>query len=73
VIVGTMQGMVTEFLTAEGSSPMEIHRRLNSVYYEDAIGVGSVRCWVRCFKSAEKDIGDRPCSHISDDGDKSQG
>jgi hypothetical protein len=29
---------------------------------EDAIDVSSVRCWVRCFKSSEKDAGDRPRS-----------
>lgn len=29
--------VVTEFLTAEGSSPIEIHRRLRSVHGEDAI------------------------------------
>lgn len=56
MVVGTMQKMVTEFLTAEGCSPIETHRRLNSVYDEDAVGAGSVRHWVRRFKSGEKDI-----------------
>lgn len=49
MVVGTMQRMVTEFLTAESSGPIENHRRLNSVYDEDAIGAGSVRRWVRRF------------------------
>jgi hypothetical protein len=38
VVVGRMQRLVTEFLTAEGSNPIVIHRRLNSMYDEDAIG-----------------------------------
>jgi hypothetical protein len=35
--VRTSQEVVTEFLTVEGSSPIEIHRRLRSVYGEDDI------------------------------------
>ena len=38
MVVGTMQRMVTELLIAEGSSPIEIHRRLKSVYDGDTIG-----------------------------------
>jgi hypothetical protein len=52
--------MVTEFLTVEGSSPIEIRRHLRSLCGEDAIDVSSVRHWVHYFKSGEKDIGDRP-------------
>jgi len=33
--------VVTEFLTAEDSSPIEIHRRLRSVYGVDVIDVSS--------------------------------
>jgi hypothetical protein len=33
--------VVTEFLTAEGYSPIEIHRRLRGVYGEEAIDVSS--------------------------------
>ena len=55
MVVGTMQRMVTEYLTAEGTSPIENHRRLNNMYDEDAIDAGSVRRWVRRFKSGEKD------------------
>ena len=62
VDIRTKQCVVIKFLTAEGSSPIEIHRRLRSVYGEDAIDVTSVRRWVRRFKSGEKDISDRPRS-----------
>ena len=40
--VRTRQRVVIEFLTAEGSRPIEIHRRLRSVYGEDAVDVSSV-------------------------------
>jgi hypothetical protein len=43
---------VIEFLTAEGSSPIEIHRLLRSMY------VSSDRWWVHCFESRGKGIGD---------------
>jgi histone-lysine N-methyltransferase SETMAR len=52
--------VVIEFLTAESSSPIEIHRRLRSVYVEDAIDVGSDAGSV--VLSGEQDIGDMPCS-----------
>lgn len=48
------------FLTVEGSSLIEISRRLRSVCGEVAIDVSSVGRWVHHFKSGEKDIGDRP-------------
>jgi hypothetical protein len=32
---------MSKSLTADGCSPLEIHRRLRSVYGEDAIDVGS--------------------------------
>ena len=50
----TRQRVVNEFLTAEGSSPMEIHRRLWIVYGEDVIEASSIICWVRRFKNGEK-------------------
>jgi hypothetical protein len=52
--------MVIEFLTAEGSSPIKIHRRTRIVYGEDSEYVSSVRRWVRRFKSGEKGIGTGP-------------
>jgi hypothetical protein len=39
--VRTRLRVVTEFLTVEDSSPIEIHRRLRSVYCVDAIDVSS--------------------------------
>jgi transposase len=76
VDVNTRQRMVTELLTAEGSSPIEVHRRLRSVYGEDAVEISSVRRWIRRFNSGEKDVGDNPSAIDKlgrDDGDKRQG
>lgn len=42
--------VVIELFTSEGSSPMEIHRRLRSMCDE---GATDVRCWVHCCKSIE--------------------
>lgn len=53
--------LVTEFDTVEGSSPIENHKCLRNMCGDDAEDVCSVRHWVRCFKSSEKDIGDRSC------------
>jgi hypothetical protein len=39
----TSQRVAIEFLTAEGSSGIEIHRRLRSVCGEGAVDVRSVR------------------------------
>jgi len=41
VDVHTRQRVVTEFLTAEGSSLIEIHRCLKNMYGEDATDVHS--------------------------------
>lgn len=54
--------MAIEFLTAEGSSLVEIHRRLRRMCCQDTVDIMSVRRWVRRFKVGEKDAGDRPCS-----------
>jgi hypothetical protein len=51
--ISARQIVVTEFLIADSSSPVEIHRRLTSVYGEDAMDVSSVTRWVR-FLRAEK-------------------
>jgi hypothetical protein len=61
VDVRTRQRAEIESLTAEGSSPIEIHRYLRSMFGEDAIDCASARCWVHHFKSSDKDIVDRPC------------
>jgi hypothetical protein len=48
-----------EHNTAEGSSPIEIHKSLKRVYGEEATGVSAVTLWVHRFKSFEKAVGDR--------------
>jgi hypothetical protein len=58
--IRTRQRVAIEFLGTESSSLKDIHRRLRSVYGEDAIDISSVRRRVRRFKSSEKDIGDAP-------------
>jgi hypothetical protein len=60
--VCTRQRVEIGFLTAEGSSPIEIHRRLRSTFGEVAMDCVSVRCWVHYLKSSDKDIVYRPCS-----------
>lgn len=55
-VTRTMKSMVIEFLTADGSSPIKIHRRTRIVYVEDSEYVSSVRRWTRRFKSGEKGI-----------------
>jgi hypothetical protein len=56
VDVYTRQRVVNEFLTEEGSSPIEIHKHLRSMYVEYATD------WACHFKSGGNDTGDRPCS-----------
>lgn len=53
------QRVVIEFLTAEGSSPMETDRHLSSVYGEETMLAQTL---VHRFKGSEKDVGDRPHS-----------
>jgi hypothetical protein len=60
---------MSEFLTAYGSSPLEIHRRLRIVYGEDAIDVGSVRCWVRLLRTVKKILVTGPQQPTSDGSD----
>jgi len=60
VDVRTRHRVVTEFLTAEGCSPTEIHRLFRSVYGKSATDVSTVRHWVRRFDSGEKHTGDMP-------------
>ena len=47
VDVRIRQTVTMDFLTVEGSSPIEIQRRLRRVYSEDAIDVRSVRHSIR--------------------------
>ena len=62
VDVCTRQRVDIEFLTAEGSSPIEIRRCLRGMFGEVAIDCASVRCWVRNFKSSDKEVVYRHCS-----------
>jgi len=57
VDVRTRQRVMSEFLTAEGSSLMETDRHPSSVYGEDTM---LAQMLVHRFKSSEKDVGDRP-------------
>lgn len=52
--IHTRQRVVTQLLTAEGSSPLEIHTRLRSVYCEDAIDVSSVTRWVLFLRAVRR-------------------
>ena len=56
VDVHTRQRVVIEFLTAEGSRPIVIHRLLRSMYGEDIIDVSSVIHWIHCSNSSEKTL-----------------
>lgn len=60
--VHSRQRVVTQLLTAEGSSPLEIHTRLRSVCCEDAIDVSSVTRRVLRFKSGQEGSGNKPRS-----------
>ena len=59
------QRAVIEFLTAEGISPSEIHRRLVQVYGPDCLDVSNVRRWVRRCQDegvGSVDLNDKPRS-----------
>jgi transposase len=47
------QRVVIEFLTAEKVSPIEIHRRMQTVYVDQCTDVSTVRRWVRQIKDGE--------------------
>ena len=52
------QRELTEFLTIEGSSLIEIHEMYEKHADENAIDVRSVRSGVCCLKSSEEDTAD---------------
>jgi len=54
---------MSEFLTTDGSSPLEIHRRLRSVYGEDATDVGSVDAGPVVLRTVKRDFGYRSLSN----------
>lgn len=58
--LNTRHRMLTELLIAEGSRPVQIYRRLRSVYGEDAVEISSVRLWLRRFNSGENNVGKSP-------------
>ena len=47
------QRAVIGFLTAEEVTQIEIHRRLQAIYGDQCVDVGTVRRWVRLFKDGE--------------------
>ena len=47
------QRAVIEFFTAEKFPPIEIHRRMQTVYGDQCVDVSTVRRWVRRFKEGE--------------------
>jgi hypothetical protein len=49
---------VIEFLTAEGISPVEIHRRMQVVYGDDCVDVSTVHRWANTCKDGEPGISD---------------
>jgi hypothetical protein len=59
VDVSSGHRMMIEFLSAEGYSPIEVHRGLSSVYGEDATDLSAARPWVHRLKGGENDICDR--------------
>jgi len=56
------QRCVIEFLHAEKIAPSDIHHRLLSVYGDQTVDVNTVRQWVVCFSSGDRDMKDKPCS-----------
>ena len=61
------QRIVIEFLVSEGESPLNISKRLDNVFKNDAIDYSTVKRWVQRFKGGEEEMGkasvsDRPRS-----------
>jgi hypothetical protein len=49
------QMVVIEFLTGQKINPIEIYKRLNSVYGEHTVNVSRVRCWIKVMSSIFRD------------------
>jgi len=47
------QCAVIEFLTAEKVPPIEIHRRMQTVYGDQCVDVSAIRLWVTRFKDGQ--------------------
>ena len=58
--VSTGHRVVIEFLSAEGYSPIEVHRGLRSVYGEDVTDVSAVRPLVHCLRAVKMTFGTGP-------------
>ena len=56
------QRCVIEFLNAEEVHPIDIHKRLVNVYGGKIVDVSTIRRWVRCFQSDDRDVRDKPRS-----------
>ena len=56
------QRAVIEFLTKEGCTAVNIHRRLRNVFGEATIDESNVRRWVKKFKEGETRVQDKPRS-----------
>ncbi|XP_055691043.1 protein GVQW3-like [Lutzomyia longipalpis] len=51
---------VIKFLTKEGTSPSEIHKRLQAVYGTDAPSFSTVKAWARQFRFGKETVADEP-------------
>jgi len=47
------QRAIIELLTAKNVPPIQIHRRMQTVYGDQCVDVSTVRRWVRRFKDGE--------------------
>ena len=58
------QRTVIKFLVAEGQSPIQIWRRLQTVFGEEALGKTQVHCWAKRFKEGDglEPVSDKPRS-----------
>ena len=73
--VNTRKTKVTELLNAEGSSPIEIRRRLRSVYGENVVDI-SLDAGPNVLIAVKRTLMTAPqrsTSHGSEDGDQRQG
>ena len=56
------QRAVIKFLTKEGYTAADVHKRLLNVYGEATIDVSNVRRWVKKFKEGITSVNDKPRS-----------
>jgi len=53
---------VTEFVQMEKMALADVHQDLLNIYEDQTVDVNSVRWWMLCFSSGERDVKDKPCS-----------